>query len=572
MPSKVDYGLTAIVSVEGTRLGAPVERLLTEVIVHNHAHLPDMVEIRLRDDGSDALASLQAKHGDAIEVASTSVGSNATETPIFKGELTSIETEYDAAAGTRLVLRGYDRAHRLTRGTKTKAYLRVAFSDIVADIAGEAGMPVEATTSRVVYEHILRLNESSWDFLQRLARENDFEVVSEQGTLKARGVGPASAAPRTGEVRQAAQPRQLVLGTNLVSLQVRVSSGGQVANVEVRGWDWKQKQVLSGRADVSTDTILGPATPARMGAPFGASSILSFGVPLESQQHADLDAAAIAERIAASSVEIVGTMVGDPDIKAGTAVSLSGAGVGFDGKYVVTSSRHLFTEDGYRTEFEVTGRMDRSLLALHGGGRPGPEPGQFLGVATAIVTNNTDSEGFGRVKVKFPWLADDVESAWARLATLDAGGGGRGSAFVPEVNDEVLVAFEHGDFRRPYVIGSLWNGIDMPPPNLVKSGEVVERGFRSRTGHRLIFNDDASAGFVEIVTAKGHTIRIDDQREKVVVNVGQSTIEMTGTGDVVIKATTITLDAQASVEIKAPTVKVNGTGQTEIKGGVVRIN
>ena len=89
--------------------------------------------------------------------------------------------------------------------------------------------------------------------------------------------------------------------------------------------------------------------------------------------------------------------------------------------------------------------------------------GRIYGVVVGIVTaNQGDPDGLGRVKVRFPWLASDAESAWARIATLMAGNK-RGSFFLPEVEDEVLVAFEHGDLRYPYILGALWNGKDKPP-------------------------------------------------------------------------------------------------------------
>lgn len=572
MPSKVEYGVSAIVSISGQRVAPSLERLLTEVVVHNHAHLPDMVEVRFRDDGSDPISDAVVRHGHPLEVKATFVGTNATEQPIFTGEVTSIETEYDSTSGTVIVLRGYDRAHRMTRGTRTKAYLNVTFGDVVRQLAGATGQPVEVPSPGLLYDHLVQFNESDWDFLQRLARENDVEVVSEHGKLIAREVRSASAAPQPGQVGRPAQPLQLVLGGNLISLHVRVSSGGQVDAVTVRGWDWKAKQPVEARAEVTTETIMGSKRPADLATPFARTSTMSYDPPLESQGHATVAADAIAERIAASSVEVFGSMQGDPQVKAGAAVSLAGAGGAFDGRYVVTSSRHVFTEDGFRTEFEVSGRQDRSLLALGGRARVRPAPGRVDGVVTALVTNNDDREGFGRVKVKFPWLADDIESDWARLAMPDAGPDGRGCSFVPEVNDEVLVAFEHGDFRRPYVVGRLWNGLDTAPRNVVRSGQVVERGYKSRIGHRLVFSDDPAGGFVEVVTAKGFSVRLDDQREKITLTIGQSSIEMTSTGNVTVKGNSIVLDAQTSVEIKAPIVKANGSAQTEIKGGVVRIN
>lgn len=575
MPAKVEYGASAIVSLDGKALSRPVADVLMDVVVHNHSHLPDMVELRFRDNDVGMLRTLGVKYASAIEVKATSVGDQPA-TPIFTGEVTSIESEYDAGIGTRLVIRGYDKAHRLTRGRKSRAYVQLSFSDIARKVVEEAGLRrPEVDAAEVRYEHIVQLNESDWDFLQRLARENDFEVVSEQGAVIVRRVHPAASAPAPGQVRRPSpDPLALVLGTNLHSLQIRASSAAQVRDVVVRGWDWKAKGDLVGKASVETSSIRGSVVPAALATPFGAHTVVHFDQPLESFAHATAEARSIAERIAASSVEIFGTMMGTPKLKAGVAISVAGAGDHFDGKYVVTSSRHVFAEDGYRTEFEISGRMNRSLSALAGGDGGGPsEHGRMSGVVVGLVTNTKDPEPFGRVKLKFPWLSAEIESTWARVATVDAGPGGRGTSFTPEVNDEVLVAFEHGDFRRPYVIGSLWNGRDTAPRNVVNgTGQVVERGYKSSTGHRLIFDDDPAKGSVEIVTSKGNRILIDDRNQKLTIKIGASSLEMETGGNITLKGINIKVEADAALELKGTTVKVEGIGQTEIKGGIVKIN
>src|SRR5664280_3415392 len=106
---------------------------------------------------------------------------------------------------------------------------------------------------------------------------------------------------------------------------------------------------------------------------------------------------------------------------------------------------------------------------------------RITGVVVGVVTNNQDPDGFGRVKVKFPWLSDVDESDWARVAAPMAGNK-RGFYFLPEVDDEVLVAFEHGDVRFPYVLGALWNGKDAPPATN-GDGKNNVRVIQSRSGH-----------------------------------------------------------------------------------------
>ena len=118
------------------------------------------------------------------------------------------------------------------------------------------------------------------------------------------------------------------------------------------------------------------------------------------------------------------------------------------------------------------------------------EPAQrFYGVVVGIVTNNKDPESLHRVKIRFPWLDQDNESHWARVASLMAGNG-RGAYFLPEVDDEVLVAFEHGCVDYPYVVGALWNGKDKPPESN-SDGLNKHRTIQSRSGHIIRLNDKA---------------------------------------------------------------------------------
>ena len=132
-------------------------------------------------------------------------------------------------------------------------------------------------------------------------------------------------------------------------------------------------------------------------------------------------------------------------------------------------------------------------------------PDRIFGVVVGIVTNNNDPEGIGRVKVRFPWLSGTDESAdesaWARIAASMAGKG-RGAYFLPEVDDEVLVAFDHGDIRFPYVLGALWNGQDQPPA-ANNDGKNNLRLIQSRSGHIIRLDDTSGAEKIEILDKSG---------------------------------------------------------------------
>ncbi|GMT48089.1 MAG: phage tail protein [bacterium] len=189
------------------------------------------------------------------------------------------------------------------------------------------------------------------------------------------------------------------------------------------------------------------------------------------------------------------------------------------------------------------------------------------GVAAGIVTNNQDPDGLGRVKIKFPWLSDDNESDWVRIATFMAGSE-RGSFFLPEVGDEVLVAFEHGDINHPYVIGALWNGV-ATPPETNSDGQNNIRKIRSRSGHEIIFNDDDTAKQekIEIHTNAGHKIVLDDTagQEKIEI------IDKTGSNKMTIDSVrnSVNIESAMQLKIKANIVEIEGTTSLTLKSNAI---
>jgi uncharacterized protein involved in type VI secretion and phage assembly len=187
------------------------------------------------------------------------------------------------------------------------------------------------------------------------------------------------------------------------------------------------------------------------------------------------------------------------------------------------------------------------------------------GIVLGIVTNNQDPESVGRVKVKFPWLEDGDESYWARVATLMAGND-RGTFFLPEVEDEVLVAFDHGDINHPYVMGTLWNGVDTPPETN-ENGKNNIRKIKSRSGHEIIFddNDEEMKEKIEIRTNAGHTIVLDDSAggEKIEIK------DKTGNNSIVIDSVqnAITISSQMKLSIKSPMIEIEAEGMMTLKSG-----
>lgn len=191
---------------------------------------------------------------------------------------------------------------------------------------------------------------------------------------------------------------------------------------------------------------------------------------------------------------------------------------------------------------------------------PAADRPRLYGVYPALVTDVQDPDNQGRVQVKLPFVEESDGGsalAWARLATMMAGGD-RGTWFIPEVDDEVLVAFTAGDPRRPVVIGALWNGVDAPPETMDSANNV--RSVTSRSGHKLTFDDTAGAEKVELKTKGGHTFTLDDA--------AGGTVTLTHSNGATIK-----IDAVGNIEITANVkVKINAPAGLDVTAAMVTVN
>jgi phage baseplate assembly protein V len=203
-----------------------------------------------------------------------------------------------------------------------------------------------------------------------------------------------------------------------------------------------------------------------------------------------------------------------------------------------------------------------------------PPDMRFYGVAVAEVIGNTDETGLGRVQLRLPWLSG--YQPWARVAVLSAGSN-RGTYFIPQTGDEVLVAFNHGDVNEPFVVGSLWNGRDQTP----RSGTmdpVNKRVIRTPNGHEIELDDAEQS--ITIVSSSGQKVLIDQQQIVMSAGSGAAKLTLTTAGEVTIEGTKIQIKATANAEVKAADLSLSadanatlkGSGLCTIQGGVVKIN
>lgn len=195
--------------------------------------------------------------------------------------------------------------------------------------------------------------------------------------------------------------------------------------------------------------------------------------------------------------------------------------------------------------------------------------GYIKGVAIAVVTQNEDEEKMCRVKVRFPWHDQPSESYWARLSTPMAGND-RGLVLIPEVGDEVLVAFEREDLRFPYVLGGLWNGQDKPPI-ANDDGKNDKRILQSRKKHYLLF-DDGATGVVELRHERGRKIVLDDNGISVEDGNGNVVKIDSNSGGMSIEAQGKLSIKAGTLSIEAGTLELKATATLTLRGALVNIN
>jgi phage protein D/phage baseplate assembly protein gpV len=548
-------------TVDGDPAPAEAATDLVEVVVDHSLHLPSMFSLRLFSHDMKWLEDPTFREGRKIEI----FLGERPPVKLLSGRIAGLEPEL-GEGDPSLVIRGYDLSHKLYRGRHRRSFTQVTDSDLARRLAAEVSLrPGTIDSTAEVHEYVFQNNQSNAEFLLERARRLGFELWVEDDSLHFRRPRPNGAAVR------------LAWGDNLRGFRPRLSTAEQVDEVEVRGWDPSAKREVVGRArrgNGAPEIGLGrPGSDIARDA-WGEARVAVVDQFVRSPAEADALAQATLDELASVFVEAEGTCDANPLVVPGRQVDIQGVGRRFSGICYVTRVVHEWSRDhGMTTHFTVSGRRDRGVWSLLEDAAPRRVG---VGVVIGIVTNNRDPEDMGRVRVKFPWLSDQDESAWARLASPMAGAD-RGFFYLPEIDDEVLVAFEHGDIHRPTVLGVLWNGRDKPPLPASEAvggdGKVNKRIVKSRSGHTITLDDTAGGEEITIVDKTG--------QNKIVLHSPDNSMRITVQGDLTIEAQgKITLKGAAGVDVSSQAeVKLSGQAgtelsspaQTTVKGGIVSV-
>jgi phage protein D len=576
-PRKSLYLSEPKIEIEGKPASPELMKDLLQITIEESLHLPAMFTIVIHNSyipTSDRPQNKPWRHEQLFKIgkkvrlgfsSSTTQDKNfqdEVEKFLIEGEITGMEVHFNEKSEADIIVRGYDISHRLHRGRCNRSFLNETDSGIVKKIAKEVGIkPGNIDLSREVHKYVFQENQTNMEFLRERAARIGFELFVADGKIN-------FCKPKS----QLALPLKWLV--DISKFSTRVTSAEQVSSVEVRAWDYTKKQLITQTAKkenqiTKTGNQLGSSTSSAF-PNLKPHEMTVVDKPVANAKQAKTMAQALCDELGGEFVYADAKAEGNPEIRPGQVIDLQGIGDRYSGKYYVTETRHFYSQRVYETDFSVRGLRSGDLFTtLSTQKRLQPSETLLVG----IVTDNQDPEGWGRVKVEFPTLTKKHTSDWARVVALGAGKN-RGFDCLPEIDDEVLVGFEHGDIHRPYIIGGVWNGKDAPPEKVRDS--VTKRGvrlrtFKTRVGHTLQFIDDDKATSktgIRLETKYGHKIYLNDSQRCIVIETKRGhTIKMDD------MARSVSVESKGNLSLDAVgNIDISARGIITVKGRMIRLN
>jgi uncharacterized protein involved in type VI secretion and phage assembly len=549
----------AEISVGGSKLDPSMQNNLMEVRVEQALGLADRAFVRLVDSELKIVDASTFEIGADLRITMGAPDWTQLE-QVFTGEIVAIEADIGGGGAAEMLVIAFDKSHRLRRNTKTKAFTQVTISDVASKIAADGGLTtgtIDATGPAL--DDILQHDESDWELLERLSNDAGCDIDVDGGKLqllKRKAEGSAVT---------------LTLGETLRSFRPRLSGIAQVDKVTVRAWNSGDK------AAITSEATLEPSVSAQGSARSGAASALGGGTlvvvdrPADSTSHAEMLAKAAAGKLGASVIEATAVALGDPKIVVGATVELKGVGKRFGGEHRVVAATHVLRGGrGYETKFTV-GAGGRPLVEELGGrARTG---GFAAHLVIGLVTNNKDSENQGRIKVKYPALDESAESTWVRVS-FPAAGSGRGVVALPQVNDEVVIGFEHGDIERPIVLGTLFNGKDKPGDTLLPAAAAEKASVGIVAQGDVVTTTD---GNVKTTAKEGiqlsSTKDVSAQADGKVSLSATQALQLSSQAEAKMNGLTVTIQGQTEVQLTADAaLQIKSNGEVQIQGSIINVS
>ncbi|NER12057.1 type VI secretion system tip protein VgrG [Leptobacterium flavescens] len=512
------------------------------------------------------------------------IGRDGENEQVFKGVIIKHGIRVKESGETELILDCRDEAVKMTIGRHNRYYENSKDSEIMEEVIGRySGLSHEVDVTSITHLEMVQHHCTDWDFLLMRADANAKFVTADDGKINIKS-------PETNT-----DPALAVLfGSTLIDFEAEMDARHQWTSVEAKSWNYSGQDLfehtlnsvpLNEPGNISGENLSGTISPETF-------ELRHTGQAIEEELQEWTKA--IMQRSRLSKIQGRAKFIGFREIKPGQLIELQGIGDRFTGNAFVSAVRQDVYNGSWYTQAQFGLTPDcfsqtyKDVTDVQASGLVPAINGLQIG---KVVQLQDDPEGENRILVRLPIIDNSARGVWARVATLDAGNE-RGSFFLPEIEDEVIVGFLNDDPRDAIVLGMV-NSSAKPAP-ITAQDVNHEKGFVTRSKMRVHFNDDTKT--ITIDTPAGNSIKLDEDSTSITVEdqngnlmkMNTSGIEINSPKDIKIEATgkidikagmamsleaaQMSASAKASMEVKGATTKLSADGITEVKGSLVNIN
>jgi Rhs element Vgr protein len=570
------------ISIEGKPLNTSYQ-LLSLSIIKEINRIP-AAKLVFRD-GEAAEKSFELSNDDAFvpgKKISVQIGRDGSNTRLFTGIIITHAVKVRASGNSELYIECRDNAVSMTIGRHSKYYQQLKDSDLFHQLVIKYGLTDDIQSTTLVHKEIVQHHITDWDFLLLRAEANGMLVTVSDGSIKI-------ASPKTS----VAPVLTVKFGSSILEFEAEIDARTQWQSVKAVSWDYTNQQLFI--AESSSTSLSEPGNVP--GNQIASATKIDYemhhsGHLLQQELQTWADGAFMRSRLA--KIRGIAKVEGFAGIHPGDMVKIEGIGDRFNGNAYVTAVRQDIGQGLWETQIQF-GLHPKYHVQLHkdipdvpNAGLVGSINGLQIG---KVVKLESDPDGENRILVRIPVIDKDAQGIWTRVATLDAGPN-RGSFFLPEINDEVIVGFINNDPRYAVTLGML-NSSKNPAPITAQDAND-KKGFTTRSKMHLSFDDntktitiDTPAGNSITIDEAGMQIEIKDQNSnKVTMNTSGITLDspknveikagvnltMSAAASLSISAASLSVKADADVSVQGAIAKLSSQGITEITGSIVKIN
>ena len=567
--------ITFSILVDGTEIPGLISVL--SIVVHKEVNrIPTAMVVLM--DGDPAEQNFELSNQDLLipgaEI-SISAGYNSTNNQIFKGIIVKHSIKINSKQASVLNIECKASAVKMTVGRKSKYFYESKDSDVAEEIIRDYSLQTDINETSTTHAELVQYHCTDWDFILNRTEVNGKICLIEDETIK------------ISDPDYNQEPvLSLAYGDTIKEFEAEIDARLQYSEVKSKAWDYGNQEVIEVDASDPRIEESGNLTATDLAQVIGldAFSMQHGGKANQEELQSWADAQLLRNRMAKIQGRV--KFQGMQAVKPGDLIELNGVGERFNGKVFVSAVRHQIAEGDWLTDVQFgfnpewfTEKYDISHPEASG-----LSPA-IKGLQVGLVTQlGEDPDGEDRILIRLPIINQDEQGIWARVSSLDAGNN-RGAFFRPEVGDEVIIGFINDDPRQAIVLGGLHSS--SKPAPISATDDNHEKGIVTRSGMKLIFNDDENSILVD--TPNGNKILLseddgsilleDENGNKIQMNADGITIEsvadinISARGDINIEGVNVTAKAQAQLKAEGSAgAELSAGGSTVVKGAIVQIN